>query len=614
MDELDYRNQAENVSSAVETIMQLWHAPSVNTTPPLAPPEATCSDITSADKEYAFTVPSNQPIVARRRQLLASSSGSKSVSTTTSAATGGSSTVANRRRDELNITADAVVEVPAETRPRFLALQRNRIIGGILFHITRGATNHTCTARFDHLNSPCVRGATSVHYGEDPVFKLGSSLFRADLKDKMGEYYNTSEGSQDINANSGTPMPFRPRRLPGRDHSQPFLLSENVAEARAHQLYVFLEEGQLFDHLVQEVEANILTFNSHMQTWCLIEIRWLRKFGGYWTTEWNVFTVPITYWSFDSVYSTCWLLLHVVWVLVSVSVCLVQLSQLRPKAMAARYDGEIRNSYTANLRTHFSRLEHVMALVGSVAQMAVLGVFFLQHTWLHTLTIAAERDVYHNTYWEANYFLSSRSGESNGSSSEVETVGPDSDEALVTAWALPEENAGMESLAADFATIQQLGVVCRVFFAFQVLRLLTMQMCFFLALERQKRLFVVMQTCRDSVVEVMQCVSLITAGFYFAMLINIIFGARFEFLSSARNSIVFMAKFVLASDYKRLRQPSWESSAIDKFAMLASTFIFYGLYIFMFQNLIIAIIVDKKQKLYKETKLEKTLIGVSDWA
>ncbi|KAK3259940.1 hypothetical protein CYMTET_31084 [Cymbomonas tetramitiformis] len=586
--------------------------PSASTTPPPAPPEAACSDITSADKEYAFTVPSDQPLV-RRRQLLVSSSGSKSAgSTSTTSSGGGGGTVTRGTKDELTITANAVIDVPADTRPRFLALQRNKIIGGILFHVTRGATNNTCTARFNHLKAPCVRGATSVQYGEDPVFKPGSSLFRADLKDKMGEYYNTSEGSQDIKANSGTPMPFRPRRLPGRDHSQPFLLSENVAEARAHQLYVFLEEGQLFDHLVQEVEASILTFNLHMQTWCLIEIRWLRKFSGYWTTEWNVFTVPITYWSFDSVYSTFWLLLHVLWVLVSILVFLHELRLLRPKVMAARYDREIQHSYTANLLTHFSRLEHVIALVGSMAQMVVLGVFFLQHTWSHTLTIAAERDVYHNTYWEANYFLSSRSGESNGSSSEVETVGPDSDlghdEAPVTAWALPEENAGMESLADDVATIQQLGVVYRMVFTFQFLCVLTMQMRLFLALERQKRLFVVMQTCRDSIIEVMQCASLTVSTFTFAVLFNIIFGARFEFLSSARNSMEMVAKFAVAGDYKKLRQPYWERSAFDGVVMFLCPFLFYGMCILVFQNFIIAIIVDIKQKLYKETQLENALI------
>eukprot|EP00854_Cymbomonas_tetramitiformis_P008429 gene8429-10015_t len=51
----------------------------------------------------------------------------------------------------------------------------------------------------------------------------------------MGQYYNTSEGSEMLSQDTGFPYPFVPRSLPGRRNGQPFLLAAGVSAYRAQQ-------------------------------------------------------------------------------------------------------------------------------------------------------------------------------------------------------------------------------------------------------------------------------------------------------------------------------------------------------------------------------------------
>lgn len=87
----------------------------------------------------------------------------------------------------------------------------NRIIGGMLLHVTR-FSNSDCasTLRFDKLYDLCRGEVNTSAYGMDPVFQYGSSIFRAGSKVRQSEYYNQSELNQ-----FGVPFGFRHHKIAG---------------------------------------------------------------------------------------------------------------------------------------------------------------------------------------------------------------------------------------------------------------------------------------------------------------------------------------------------------------------------------------------------------------
>ncbi|KAK3260700.1 hypothetical protein CYMTET_30357, partial [Cymbomonas tetramitiformis] len=134
--------------------------------------------------------------------------------------------------DELTRTS------PFTTPPRYLLASKHVLVGGILSYVKRHAEDvaQPCTKRFNQLHAPCFNQPLGEgYYGRDPVFSPSSSLFRPELQDKVGLFYNTSEDAEMIDETHRTPRPFWPRPLPGHHAGYPAYIDTRVDEFRAQE-------------------------------------------------------------------------------------------------------------------------------------------------------------------------------------------------------------------------------------------------------------------------------------------------------------------------------------------------------------------------------------------
>ncbi|KAK3276882.1 TRP-like ion channel Pkd2 [Cymbomonas tetramitiformis] len=584
---------SENVVDSLE--VQLQPPPY----PPPAPP-LWCGFVAQTNAErvrlateiqYEFVVPA--PHEARRHLLKRVSGGA-----------GGSDDDASRWELPKGSAVNDLKSMPSEVPGRYITMQHNKLFAGLLFAVTRGTVlaGRECTSRFEHLAAPCVtKSAHSRHYGIDPVFRPTSSLFRSDLQHERGTYYNTSQGSEDIHPDTGAPRPFRPRHIPGRDDSQPFFISAEVGAYRAQQLYTFLEEGLLIDSLVNKVDVSVVTFNSQLQAWCVVAIGWVREHGnGYWTVQSEIYPSPVTYWGVGSARDILWMLMHVVWVLVSVTIFVQSALLLRPRALPAKYN---QAHYLVNLMAHLSDVENLLALCGAVLQIWVVVMFFSYHFRMLTLTVSNPQRIYHDLYWNANYFLSSREPDDAASgAAEAEAGG-----ALTPAWALPEDNLDFERFTMDAQKMASLGQLNQAFFLCQTARVLILILRLLLTSAHQKHLAVVINTCRDSLRELLQCFPFFLSAVCFTFLFHIQLGMRLPQLRTMQKSADVVAKFALLGEYEILRNPSWESTMLEAYFKQASITIFIFLYYFFLNNFILAIVCDNMYKLWKASLAEQTL-------
>jgi hypothetical protein len=87
-------------------------------------------------------------------------------------------------------------------------------------HQERLPLSTLCTAKFAKLDQRCssaIRNQDDDRYGVDPFFNPQSTLYNLDAIKHVGDFYNTSNGSGDINA-LGQPFAFFDRAMPGYPH------------------------------------------------------------------------------------------------------------------------------------------------------------------------------------------------------------------------------------------------------------------------------------------------------------------------------------------------------------------------------------------------------------
>lgn len=92
--------------------------------------------------------------------------------------------------------------------------------------------------------------------GSDPIFNSISPLYNADMD--SSSYYNTTEGSNEVNPNTGLPYGFFHHPLTGYEDGYPLLISGYLSEIRSQQSLQFISTGDLWnpaftDHVVMEV-------------------------------------------------------------------------------------------------------------------------------------------------------------------------------------------------------------------------------------------------------------------------------------------------------------------------------------------------------------------------
>jgi hypothetical protein len=87
-------------------------------------------------------------------------------------------------------------------------------------HQVRLPLSTLCNTKFAKLDQRCnspIGNRDDDRYGVDPFFNPQSALFNFDASQHVGDFYNTSIRSGDINA-VGQPFAFFARAMPGYPH------------------------------------------------------------------------------------------------------------------------------------------------------------------------------------------------------------------------------------------------------------------------------------------------------------------------------------------------------------------------------------------------------------
>eukprot|EP00854_Cymbomonas_tetramitiformis_P012859 gene12858-15196_t len=340
--------------------------------------------------------------------------------------------------------------------------------------------------------------------------------------------------------------------------------------------------GGLDDTLAEALDTVGLAGGNPAEWNSRLTAAWLRA-----EVQYEVAALPVTYWGVSSLRSALWLLLHVLWIAVSIMVFAKEMARLTPRALEATHK---QDAYLLNLMSHFSGYGNILAVCGACMQLTVLGLFFTYHySMLHVVELSLRYHVYDDLHADANFFLSAREAEPSS------FKGPDAAglvEASAPAWTRPEDNSGLEEYAAKLQMVQQLGFLYQLFFMLQAGRSLIMMLRILNATTGQKRLAVVSKTLVTSFFEVIQCVPFFVSLACFAVMFNIEMGHRLAFFSTLSETFRVLGFFAFLGDYKSVKDEAWEDSAFQRFKETTYITLFVAMYMFFLGNFVLAIVCD----------------------
>ncbi|KAK3249782.1 hypothetical protein CYMTET_40799 [Cymbomonas tetramitiformis] len=452
-----------------------------------------------------------------------------------------------------------VLQEPSSAPLRYLGGGRRQLLmGGMLFHVTRGAEGE-CTSRFQQLEAPCMLGAARQPYGTDPVFRPSSRLYRPELQDDMGAFYNTSIGSDMMSVQRKTsrrrPLPFRPRSLQSLPADvYPFFVDAGLSGYRAKQLFKFMEDGQAVDSFVQRIGVKFVLWNSEIQTWTLVDLTWDGSTGQF-ETEYHVSSVcteqlanAVEY-TFASVYN---LLIHLSWILGGALELGYQVTSL--VMHVAKKRSATSGTRLAHLQTYLCRPSVLANLFAAFVQMFTVA-YFAMTLWYMTKLVQMQPpyEVYHDLYAGANYFLPSRGPVEGALTADVGSP------SAIPAWARPEHNDGFNQYLQDVASVELLQQLLRYLFYLYGAQLLTRIVQLGVITYGQKRLAVVMRSSRDSIVTVMNLAlpSIIVVA-SFAVLYQITIGSFVHHVSTLQKGTSTLFEMALLGEHVLLAVPGWE--------------------------------------------------------
>ncbi|KAK3243700.1 hypothetical protein CYMTET_46658 [Cymbomonas tetramitiformis] len=475
------------------------------------------------------------------------------------------------------------------TLTRRLLIGKHAVVGGILCHVTRKKDdrNKPCTKRFEHIGAPCfTQPVFGTYFGRDTIFTPGATLYRADLQEDMWKYYNTSAGSVMLDEFTGRPHAFWPRHLPGYGVGYPFYIDTRLNERRAQEMYTYIEEGLLIDQSTDEISANLVTWNSQLQSFGLMRLMWHRVNRGDFQVRYQVWNLKVTYWNVDSAWDAFYLLVNIAWISLSVSSFFRELAKLRPEALARRRS--VYSRYLHKLKPHLSATLRLLALASATLQMIVVMLFVGYHyLMLHALHVDRHYHVYHSLHALANLFLSPRrlGPAAGGKEAEgADSVASLEEEGAALLWALPEDNHGLETYAHRLQEINLAGRLHQSVYTVQACWVLIMipQLC--LTLEQQPSFQRIVKALRKSAQYFSEVVPFFVALGAFSVLFHITFGLKLETYHTFTRSLNRLSLFSFLKKYHKLRYVTMMWEAKDVMETSFDNLIVFCFHVFFFIN------------------------------
>lgn len=175
------------------------------------------------------------------------------------------------------------------TRFRLVGLT-NRVVAGMMLHTTRVLPKNCTDERFKNLDNKCTGPPTLAAYGVDPVFKLGSSLYNADLDNEVSitGLYNCSYAKEIRNGLycrefynvNDVPYGFFHRKLEGYPDGFFVWFDINLSGEGAEQYLNYVKDGLFLDGRTQTVRTQVVTYNPLLQLFGNVEVEFEIGEGG----------------------------------------------------------------------------------------------------------------------------------------------------------------------------------------------------------------------------------------------------------------------------------------------------------------------------------------------
>lgn len=296
----------------------------------------------------------------------------------------------------------------------------------------------------------------------------------------------------------------------------------------------------------------------------------------------------MTYWNFDTPRDAMWLLLHIVWVLVSLNTFWKETLQLLPSVL--KHSHPDIDGYLSRLLLHLSSLQKMLSIFGMLMQLVVVATFTAYHCATHFIAaVDAHYEIYYDLYANANYFLSSRVMQEGSSLAEpaMSLLG-------APAWAHPEDNTGLEKYMNDVATMHRIGQLYTLYFTMQGMRALIMIVRILVATSKQKRLSVVLNTARSSMIALAHMLSFHVLFAIFGLLFHVELGPRLEQYSKLMETYRILSEFAFYHKYKKIHDSYWEHGSFFLYMKdRAYVFAFSSLFFFIMSNLLFCVVCDE---------------------
>ncbi|KAK9805176.1 hypothetical protein WJX72_003648 [[Myrmecia] bisecta] len=469
----------------------------------------------------------------------------------------------------------------------------NRVLGGMLLTQERQEAA-PCGSRLSKLAHACEPGdpdldGVPIHknpdlkdpFGFDPVFGTYSHLWAEDLVGQEAAYYNTSQGSPDVDA-TGSPFAFTSPALVNARASFPVVFTTQMSADRAQSLLQYLRDGHYLGKESRGVTVEAVSVNgdARLYGYVRINLQWTKDgeielMGYYAALPQLPYNAHVT---LGRAYQILWD------IALMLLICYHIRYSYQALQKALREHGG--NHYQA-AKAHPAAAGDVMI---SMLQLLGLALYFAYAVLEGAkLSTATDFPVYDSdNYARARWLLLARAA--NSSSKITEPGGPDR-------WRQPQDSSGLEAYLQLLAAVNQLYTLKAAFTAVQGIILVLLMIRWVQQWHFQPKLGIVTRTLARSLPDLAHLgVSVAVTLVVLAMSVHLILGERARALSTYAGAVSVMFSMLVCRDFQHAKDQLTVGGVELDMLERTSQFIFLWILPLVFQavfvNYVMAIVLD----------------------
>ncbi|KAK9807795.1 hypothetical protein WJX72_009618 [[Myrmecia] bisecta] len=422
----------------------------------------------------------------------------------------------------------------------------NRVLGGMQLTQERQEAA-ACGSRFSKLAHACEPvdpdlDGVPIHqnpnlmdpFGFDPVFGTYSQLWAEDLVGQEAAYYNTSQGSPDVDT-TGSPFAFASPALPDARAPFPVVFTTQMSADRARSLLQYLRDGHYLGKESRSVKVEAVSVNgdSRLYGYVRINLQWTKD-GGIESMGYYGALPQLPY----NTHVTVGRASQILWdIALMLLVCYhIRYSHQALQKALVEHGG----SHFQAARAHPAAAGDIMI---SMLQLLGLALYFAYAVLEGKLSTATEFPVYNSdNYARARWLLLARAA--TNSSNNTEPGGP-------SRWRQPQDTSGLAAYLQLLAAVNQLYNLKAAFTAVQGIILVLLMIRWVQQWHFQPKLGIVTRTLARSLPDLAHLgVSVAFSLVVLAMASHLILGERALALSTYAGAVSVMFSMLVCNDFQ----------------------------------------------------------------